>query len=130
MSQIYVPSSGPDSWQAFLADPAKHWRMGYSARTLAHSWEKAKGLPPEIAAMFDKPAELLAAFPEHKVRLAGGGRDSQSDVFALIRFGEQTCAATIEGKVKEPFGQQSASGLQNPQLASDFACFRSATCWV
>ncbi|WP_192384226.1 DUF6946 family protein [Mesorhizobium silamurunense] len=116
MSQIYVPSSGPDSWQAFLADPAKHWRMGYSARTLAHSWEKAKGLPSEIAAMFDKPAELLAAFPEHKVPLAGGGRDSQSDVFALIRFGEETCAATIEGKVKEPFGPTVGEWFAGPSV--------------
>ncbi|MER8395713.1 hypothetical protein NKH10_28300 [Mesorhizobium sp. M1340] len=104
MSRVYVPSSGPDSWQAFLADPAKHWRIGYSARTLAHSWEQASGLPSEVAAMFDKPAELLVALPEHKVPLAGGGRDSQSDVFALIRFGEETCAAAIEGKVNEPFG--------------------------
>ena len=104
MSRIYVPSSGPGSWQAMLADPAKHWRIGYSARTLANSWETAKGLPAEVAAMFDKPAALLLALPEHKVPLAGGGRDSQSDVFALIRAGEDLCAATIEGKVNEPFG--------------------------
>ena len=26
-------TSGPDDWQKMLADPEKHWRSGYSART-------------------------------------------------------------------------------------------------
>lgn len=84
MSRIYVPSTGPGSWQAMLADPVKHWRIGYSARTLANCWELSNGLPPEIAAMFDGPCDLLLAFPEHKVPLSGGGRDSQSDVLPLL----------------------------------------------
>lgn len=64
--------------------------------------------------MFDKPTELLVALPEHKVPLAGGQRNSQSDVFALIRFGEETCAATIEGKVNEPFGPTVGEWFANP----------------
>jgi hypothetical protein len=103
-TRLYIPSQGPASWQAFLAEPEKQWRTGYSAKTLAHCWENADGLPVEIANMFGGPAELLVALPEHKVPLEGGNRDSQNDVFALIRFGEQTSAATIEGKVNEPFG--------------------------
>ncbi|MGX5845177.1 DUF6946 family protein [Mesorhizobium sp. ArgA1] len=114
MSRVYLPSLGPDSWQAILADPVKHWRMGYSARTLAHCWEKANGLPSEVAAMFDQPTELLVALPEHKVPLAGGNRDSQSDVFALIRFGADTCAATVEGKVNETFGPTVGEWFANP----------------
>lgn len=103
-TRVYIPSEGPSSWQAFLAEPERQWRTGYSAKTLAHCWESADGLPDEIAKMFDDPAELLVALPEHKVPLKGGNRDSQNDVFALIRFGDQTCAATVEGKVNEPFG--------------------------
>jgi len=103
-NRIYVPSSGPSDWQQFLAEPEKQWRTGYSAKTLAHSWEASSGLPPEIARMFPGEAELLLAIPEHKVALPGGRRDSQSDVFALIRHGDTTCAAMIEGKVNEPFG--------------------------
>lgn len=76
MSRIYLPSLGPASWQAMLADPTKHWRTGYSARTLAYCWEQATGLPPEIARMFDQPSELLLALPEHKVPLVGGQRDT------------------------------------------------------
>jgi hypothetical protein len=35
-------SSGPQDWQALLADPVRHWRSGYSARTLAYSWESRR----------------------------------------------------------------------------------------
>ena len=110
MSRVYIPSAGPSAWQAFLAEPEKHWRTGYSARTLAYSWEASDSLPAEISAMFDESAELLIAISEHKVHLDGGTRSSQSDVFALIRFGTSTCAAAIEGKVNEPFGQDRFSG--------------------
>lgn len=102
--RIYVPSQGPDAWQAFLAKPDIHWRTGYSAKTLAFCWEEASGLPVEIKRMFGATAELLLALPEHKVPLAGGRSDSQNDVFALIRFDGQTSATMIEGKVNEPFG--------------------------
>ena len=43
MSKILAFTSGPDDWQALLADPVKHWRPGYSARTLAYCWEAAGG---------------------------------------------------------------------------------------
>jgi hypothetical protein len=109
LGQIYLPSTGPTDWQRLLADPLKQWRSGFSARTLAYCWEAAGGLPPEVASMLqldaDKP-DLLLALPEHKVPLPGGTRgESQNDLFALIRVGRRTLAATIEGKVNEPFGQ-------------------------
>lgn len=101
---IYVPTTGPDSWKSLLADPKKHWATGYSARSLAHCWEQANGLPREIANLFKTPAELLIGIPEHKVNLPGGERPSQSDLFALLRVGDETVACTIEGKVSEAFG--------------------------
>ncbi len=107
MSKVYVPSKGPADWQRFLADPPKQWRTGYSAKTLAHCWESANGLPKEIASMLRPHGEvdLLLAIPEHKVPLAGASRgESQSDVFALARAGERTFVITVEGKVREPFG--------------------------
>ena len=72
MSSIYLPSRGVQDWRALLADPEKHWRVGYSAMTLALSWEAAGGLPPEIAAMFGAlgpDPELLVGLPEHKISL-------------------------------------------------------------
>ncbi|MGX8011842.1 DUF6946 family protein [Mesorhizobium sp. ORM8.1] len=114
MSRVYIPSSGPDSWRAFLADPIKHWRTGYSARTVAHCWESSGGLPKEVAALFDAPVELLVAIPEHKVPLPGGGRDSQNDVFALIRTHDRTSASMIEGKVSEAFGPTVGEWFREP----------------
>jgi hypothetical protein len=109
MARIHVPTNGPADWQRLLGDPIKHWRTGYSAKTLAHCWEAASGLPAEIASMLcaiGENPELLIAIPEHKVPLPGASRgDSQNDVFALMRAGSQTVAVAIEGKVNEPFDQ-------------------------
>jgi hypothetical protein len=104
MRKIYVPTAGPQNWQALLADPIKHWRTGYSARTLAHCWEAAEGLPPEIALLFGPDTELLIAIPEHKVSLRDSGRESQTDVFALVKSNSRTIAVAVEGKVNETFG--------------------------
>jgi len=113
MSKIYIPSSGPDDWQQLLAEPAKQWRRGFSARTVAHSWESADGLPPEVEALFVKSGvegfqelELLIAIPEHKVPLPPiQGHPLQNDVFALAKaLNGHLIALAVEAKVSEPFG--------------------------
>lgn len=111
MTTIFVPSHGPDDWQQFLAEPEKHWKTGYSARSMAYSWEEADGLPAEVAeslAAANEPrltglAPLLIV-PEFKVDLPGGGRASQNDAFVLARNDLGLVAMTIEGKVNESFG--------------------------
>src|ERR1700733_5056088 len=116
MTRIYFPGEGLAGWKRLLADPEKHWRAGYSAMTLARSWEAAPGLPAEIAAMFADwgSSELLIGLPEHKVPLPGSHRgDSQSDIFALVRAGDRTIAATIEGKVDESFDKPLGEWLAN-----------------
>jgi hypothetical protein len=70
----------------------------------ALSWEAAKGVPQEIAELLGAQAELLLAIPEHKVALPGGRRESQCDVFALVKADHQTIALSVEAKVNEPFG--------------------------
>jgi hypothetical protein len=94
--------------------------MGYSARTLAHCWEAAAGLPPEIAAVFEASEEfghgdpeLLAAIPEYKVPLPGGERESQNDLLVIARCDGKTIAIAIEGKVSEPFGPTIAKWSEN-----------------
>jgi hypothetical protein len=111
VARILHFTSGPASWQALLADPTKHWRTRYSARTLAHSWEAADGFPPEVStafAMSDDPLlanlEPLLAVPEFKVPLPGGERASQNDVFVLARSSAGPVALMVEGKVNESFG--------------------------
>jgi hypothetical protein len=113
MKRIYIPTTSPDDWRHYLADPGRQWRSGYSARELAECWEGAGGFPKELKELFaqaDNPAlrkmELLLAIPEHEVVLPGGGRPSQNDLFVLARSGDGRLAAImVEGKVAEPFGE-------------------------
>ena len=102
MSHIYIPVKSADDWAQLLADPVKHWRTGYSARTLAHSWQNADGFPAEIQAAFSANEhlagiQLLLAFPEHS-------RPSQNDIWALARASTGLVSIAVEGKVAEPFG--------------------------
>ncbi len=107
MSKIYIPTSSAEQWAQFLAEPVKHWRQGYSARTLAYSWQEASGFPSEVgsvlASQFPEP-ELLLALPEHKVPLPGGSRSSQNDIWVLARSDGKLISIAVEGKVSEPFG--------------------------
>ena len=112
MTKIYIPSSGPTSWQQFLAEPEKQWRTGYSAKSLAYSWEEANGFPAEIQQALDdsdiddfNSIVPLLVIPEHKVPLPGGRADSQNDAFALASSQRGLIAMSIEGKVEEPFGK-------------------------
>ncbi len=121
MSKLYVPTSGPESWQSLLADPIKQWSTGYSARTFAYSWEtasseKPNGLPPEIGSIFALNAELLIAIPEHKVSLGDAGRESQSDLFAIVKADNRTIATAVEGKVNESFGPTMKDWYVNPSV--------------
>lgn len=97
--------------RALLADPEKHRQLGYSARTLAHSWEASEGFPTELALPFAQTVEpLLAnltpvlAIPEFKVPLPGGVRASQNDSFVLARSAAGPVSIMVEGKVSESFG--------------------------
>lgn len=109
MKRIFIPTTSADSWKQFLADPA-HWRTGYSARSLAFSWEAADGIPPEVQSCLNSTplfaqAELLAALPEYKVALPGGGRASQTDLLAILRMPASLAVMAVEGKVSESFGE-------------------------
>jgi len=111
MSNFLKFTSSPADWQAMLADPVKHWRTGYSARTLAYCWEATEGFPPEINSVFSasQESELVGlspvlAVPEFKVPLPGGTRSSQNDIFVLARSSTGPVAIMVEGKVDESFG--------------------------
>ncbi len=107
MSRIYIPTSSAEQWAQFLAEPVKHWRQGYSARTLAYSWQEARGFPTEVGPVLASQfpaAELLLALPEHKVPLPGGSRSSQNDIWVLARSEGKLISIAVEGKVSEPFG--------------------------
>lgn len=105
MARILTFTTGPGDWQSLLADPAKHWRSGYSARTLAHCWEAADGFPAEVARALGETTDpllgdlvrLLAA-PEFKAPLPGGSRASQTHIFVLARSFTGLSASWSRGK--------------------------------
>jgi hypothetical protein len=102
-----VPTRSADDWKQFLADPEKQWRTGYSARTLAYSWQEARGFPREVRSLLEPQfpgIEMLLGIPEHKVALPGGGRASQTDLWVLAGAGEELVSIAVEGKVSEAFG--------------------------
>ena len=111
MRRILAFTSGPADWQTLLADPDKHWRTGFSARTLAHCWEAADGFPPEVSSVLAGATDPLMAdltpilaVPEFKVPLPGGMRASQNDIFVLARSRAGPITIMVEGKVNESFG--------------------------
>jgi len=109
LTHIYLPARDAEQWAQLLADPIKHWRTGYSARTLAYSWQEAEGFPTEVQAAFATSEhlsgiKLLLAIPEHQVPLPGGSRPSQNDIWVLARAGMDLVSIAVEGKVAEPFG--------------------------
>jgi len=111
VARILTFTSGPEDWQALLADPVKHWRTGYSARTLAYCWEASEGFPPEVEEALQRTDEAalqdltpILAIPEFKVPLPGGVRPSQNDLFVLARGAKGPVSIMVEGKVSESFG--------------------------
>jgi len=109
MPSIFIPTSSAGQWAQFLAAPVKHWQKGFSARTLAYSWQEAQGFPKEVRAVLGtvepfKDLELLLGVPEHQVPLPGGARPSQNDIWCLARARSNLVSIAVEGKVEEPFG--------------------------
>jgi hypothetical protein len=136
MPPIFVPAKTPDAWKQFLADPQKQWKVGYSARTMAHCWHDAEGLPSEIDALFAtspvialQSVEPLLIVPEWTTPIAGHGAAPHNDVFFLGNASDgQLVSVTVEGKVDEPFGAQNqsvvvwkqAGNVANRQTRLDF----------
>lgn len=113
-NRVFVPTMNRNCWKRLLADPEKHWREGYSAMSLADSWEQAKkskdGLPKKISrAIRNTPLgvsglDLLIAIPERDTPMPGKGLPSATDLFCLARNGVgETISMAVEGKVLEPF---------------------------
>ena len=104
-----LTSSSPEGWKRFLAEPDKHWKTGYSARSLAYCWQEAGEIPPDIISVLSqipslKDLDTIFAIPEHKVALPGGARPSQNDVWILAETPAGLVSISVEGKVSEPFG--------------------------
>ena len=81
MDKFFIPAISPEDWKPLLAEPDKHWRTGYSAKSLAYRWQEANDFPAGVTKVFNDSGvklfhniKLLAGFPEYKVPLPGGRR--------------------------------------------------------
>ncbi|MDR1782873.1 MAG: hypothetical protein LBR13_01235 [Dysgonamonadaceae bacterium] len=109
--KIYVPTKNTEDWRQLLADPEKHWKDGYSAKSLAECWENSgNGFPDEIKKMFAEghlKLEMLLAIPEYQVCLDPNGHPSQNDIFVLVTSKDKDelglAVIMVEGKVNEEF---------------------------
>lgn len=111
MKRLFVVSevSSPEDVRAHLADPARHWREGYSAYELANSWVTAGDFPSAVCAVLAtspvfQGAGLIEAFFERRVELPTPGRPSQPDIIAYARIPAGFAVIAVEGKVRETFG--------------------------
>jgi len=110
MKVIYVPTDGIDSWRNLLPNN-KQWKDTFSAKELAKAWEGANGFPTEVKRIFTKSGidlfqdiDILYAFPEFKVPIAGGNKPSQNDLYVLAKGAKGIVVIMVEGKVREDFG--------------------------
>ena len=120
MSRFYIPANGPEDWRSLLADPDKHWKTGYSAKTLAYCWMEANGFPRSVRKVFRDSGiplfhdiELLLAIPEYRVPLVPyRAHPAQNDIFILAKGNDQLITITVEGKVDESFDKLVADWKQ------------------
>ena len=112
--RIYTAAAGLESWKARLTEPDIQWVRTRSAFETAVFWElgarQPRGLHSRMAALFDheellSDCELIASFPEHRVRLPGGSRASQTDVWAILRGPRGLVSLAVEGKAGETFAE-------------------------
>lgn len=118
MSKIFMPTTSPEDWKQFLSDPEKHWKSGYSAKSMAYCWQEAGEIPPDIIEVLKSIPQLnglktILAIPEHKVSLPGGSRASQNDVWALGEIESGLVSITVEGKVSESFDKTIGEWYEN-----------------
>ena len=99
--------------------PREHWRSGYSAKALAHSWEEADDFPCEVKQVLSEcpfpilqDVQPLLAFPEYEVLLPGGRKGSRNDIFVLGKSKGQLITITVEGKVSESFDETVSEWLE------------------
>lgn len=117
--KIFIPTISAEDWKDLLADPEKHWRDGYSAKSIAQSWEAQNSIPNEIKLAFSAEKkfsnlELLLAIPEFKVSLPGGNRPSQNDVFFLAGNSNGLLSCTVEAKALEDFDKTIKKWYSDP----------------
>jgi hypothetical protein len=93
----------------FLGKQELHWNKERSAYQAAHSWFLANGLPGSIQTILKSDSAfagsaLRKAIFENKTRLDNYGRESQTDILAILSTDKGPAVLGVEAKVDESFG--------------------------
>jgi len=93
----------------FLGRKEKHWNKERSAYQAAQSWFLSNGLPPSIQIILKSDPEfdgstLQKAIFENKTSLDSYGRESQTDILAILKTNKGSAVLGVEAKVDESFG--------------------------
>jgi len=122
MHRLFVPSWGPSDWRRLLANPSTQWVRRKSAFELAVTWESARrterGIPSRVAEFLDKHeltrgSRLVLGLPELQVDFPGGGHQSQTDLWALLRAPDQLVSLAVEAKSGEALDKPVAEWLKD-----------------
>ena len=111
LCNLNVPLVEPEDIIPHLAKQKRHWKAGYSARELVLAWHNApSGIPKSVRSVIESrpefgSTELIDGFFEREVDLRTPGRNSQTDLMAVVAWGEKLGTIAVEGKVDEPFGE-------------------------
>jgi len=113
MSLFFGPDnsilSKPTDIIRYLGKQEKHWNKERSAYQAAHSWFLSKGLPASIKAILKSESAfagstLQKATFEKRTSLDSHGRESQTDILAILTTNNGTAVLGVEAKVDETFG--------------------------
>lgn len=99
----------PEDVIPYLARQGRHWKKGYSAYELAHSWVNAADIPVSVRSVLDTCSDyagavLVEGLFERAVDLRTQGSRSQTDLLAFVESAHGNAVIAVEGKVDEPFG--------------------------
>jgi hypothetical protein len=120
LSRLWLPLRKPEDVKPFLADPGQY-QDARSAKRIAETWSAANDLPPKVKQVLTSrfsEAILIDGFMERCAALGDGLRPSQSDVLAILALNDKLAVMTVEGKVKESFGELVSVWLMGASDAS------------
>ena len=119
--RLHVPLIAAEDVKPHLGSPS-HYKEGYSAFCLVNGWMAENDIPELVRLTLDtvpalQQAILLEGFLEREVSLGDGARNSQTDLLCLLDINKQLVVMSVEGKVRETFGNLVVKELET---ASDF----------
>ena len=114
--RLHVPLIAAEDVKPHLGSPS-HYKEGYSAFCLVNGWMAENDIPELVRLTLDtvpdlQSATLLEGFLEREVSLGDGARHSQTDLLCLLGIRDELVVMSVEGKVRETFGNLVAKELQ------------------